>query len=203
MLNQDSIYFNRILDLGFIKKSKNSDREGFLISQEKLNRCIAKIESKEIEWRKFLEELYVDKKVTRVMDRGTSAHPYSLKAELSLKDTCKLVVFLSTLGDFIGVYYSSFENKSPNPILVYERGFTDSSIPREVYFTHTSYFPFTKNHLEKSAPILEKMRSTFAEFHLFEPNSSPMILEKIQLGEDYLPKTDLFQLIFTRDPLAV
>lgn len=203
MLNQDSIYFKKLLELDLIEKCKNSDREGFLINQETLNRCITEIENKEMEWRIFLEGLYVDKKITRVMDRGTSARPYSLKAELSLKDSCKIVVFISTLGDFIGVYYSSFKDISPKPILVYERDFADSRIPREVYFTHSSYFPFTKNHLEKGAPILDEMRNAFPGFCFFEPSQSPMTLEKIQLGEDYLPKTDLFQLLFTGDPLAV
>jgi hypothetical protein len=203
MENQDSIYYKQLLELNLIEKGKNSDREGFFINQETLNRCVTEIENKEMEWRIFLEGLNVDKKVTRVMDRGTSARPYSLKAELSLKDTCKMVVFLSTFGNFIGVYYSSFENKSPKPILVYERDFTDSTLPREVYFTHSSYFPFTKNHLEKRAPILDEMTSTFPEFRLFEPSTSPKTLEKVQLGEDYLPKTDLFHLIFTGDPLAV
>lgn len=203
MLNQDSIYFNRLVEPGLIEKIKNSGREGFLINQETLNRCIKEIESKEMEWRRFLEGLFVGKKVTRVMDRGTSARPYSLKAELSLKESCKLVVFLSAFGDFIGVYYTSFQIKSPKPILVYERDFIDSRMPREVYFSHSSYFPFTTNHIERGLPILDEMTREFPKFRLFEPSTSPITIEKVYFGEDYLPKTDLFQLIFTGDPLAV
>lgn len=199
MLNNDRFQINRLIP--YI--SEIDQNLSLTINQAQFDELVQNIQSYEIQWDRFSESL---KEITccgRVVNRSALANPYSILTEVNLSNSPdSIMLLLSALGNFYCFYFYSHTNKAVRPVKLYKRKqnqLLETIVWEDPYI---SYFPFSEGQIQAIIEIESHINKSFPGFVRFDSDQSEIPIYDIRIGEEFYPKLDLFQVIFTYEPVS-
>ncbi len=148
-------------------------------------------------WDLFFENLRSRKEFGRVVSRPQVRFGY--KVEVSLKNGLGIGFCATYMGKISGIYYTSHNPDSLNPIREFTTDF-DKSIR---FNKHLSYHPFSQEQFEIAKELDLNFTRFFPDFVPFNNFFADHELWNIVIGEDFIPRTDLFRAFFSDSMIII